>query len=134
MSCVLRAAGRGFDIEAFLADSPFKPESVYQKGQAKLSGEVGRAAAGFNLTVSRAGFGDLAGQVRDAIAFLDEFEDELRRLGRFTGVDEVSLDFGIAWRDVAAQTDTFPPELLWRVGALDIALGVSHYPAGERES
>jgi hypothetical protein len=133
VSCVLKAAGHGFDVEAFLGASPFKAESVYQKGQANVSAEPVRMVAGFTLRVSGAGSDDLAGQVRDAIAFLDQFEEELRRLGRFPGVEEVSLGFGIAWRDVAVQTDTFPPELLWRAGALDIALDVSRRPAGAPE-
>ena len=59
---------------------------------------------------------------------------ELRRLGSFEGVEEVEIDFAVAWRDLAAQSDWFPPELLWRAGALDIALRVSHYLTQERES
>ena len=65
------------------------------------------------------------------MSFLDEYEEELRRLGRFPGVEGVSLDFGIRWREVAAQTDTFPSDLLWRAGALDISLEITHYMVAE---
>ena len=83
--------------------------------------------SGFNLTVSSAGIDDLDGQIRDAIEFLDEHEDELRRLGSFEGVEMVCLHFGVKWDGAAVQTETFPPELLWRAGALDIELAISHY-------
>lgn len=124
MACVLRAQGAGFDVGAFLAQSPFARHAV-PTPKASTPGEDTRA--GFNLTVSTAGFDDLTGQVDDAIGFLDEFEDELRRLGRCDGVSAVSLDFGIRRREVPIQTDAFPPDLLWRAGALDIALEVTHY-------
>ena len=90
--------------------------------------------SGFNVTISEADMGDLATQIEEAIAFLDEHEDELRRLGRFEGVEEIEIDFAVEWRDLATQSDWFPPELLWRAGALDIALRVTHYLTPERES
>jgi hypothetical protein len=49
-------------------------------------------------------------------------------------VEELELDFTVAWRDLAMQTDWFPPELLRRAGALDIALRVTHYLPQQRES
>jgi len=54
-------------------------------------------------------------------------EEELQRLGRFEGVEAVCLDFAIDRKDVAIQSDVFDAELLWRAGALDIDLVVSHY-------
>lgn len=130
MRCLLRAHGEGFDVTAFLSDSPLRPDEVYNKGDALEAGQdngATRTASGFSLVLSRAGF-DLEAQVREAIAFLDEYEDELRRLGSFPGVDAMSIDFGIAWREAAAQADVFPSDLLWRAGALDIWLAVTHYP------
>jgi hypothetical protein len=134
MTCVLRALGQTFDPQAFLAGSPFRPESRYRRGDPlSPSGADGRVASrsGFNLTVSDAGFDDLPGQIRDAIGFLDEHEDELRRLGSFDGVELVCLHFGVRWQGTAVQTETFPPELLWRAGALDIELAISHYVVAE---
>ena len=134
MTCVLRAIGAAFDVEAFLAESPLRPEAVYRKGDrvfANLPKGPMRFDSGFNLTVSEAGMDDLPGQVREAIAFLDENEDELRRLGACEGVDAVGLDFGLRRRDVAAQSDLLPAELLWRAGALDIDITVSHYAVAD---
>src|SRR5262245_43520894 len=127
MSCVLRAGGIEFDTEAYLAGSPFTHATRYRRGDPALSGSSTLSRnSGFNVTVSDANLSDLATQIDEAIAFLDEHEDELRRLGRFEGVEEIEIEFAVAWHDLATQTDWFPPELLWRAGALDIALRVTH--------
>jgi hypothetical protein len=138
MSCVLRAIGAAFDVDAFLADSGLRAETVFHRGTPKLPGSPDGAtwsASGLNVSVSdHGGLDDLALQVRDASRFLNQHEDELRRLGGFPGVEEVCLDFGIRRRDVAMQTDVFPADLLWQAGALDIDLVVTHYAVAEEES
>jgi hypothetical protein len=137
MSAVLRAHGEAFDVELFLADSSLEPDNVYQKGAPVGAPPAGkengspRRTSGFNLTVSHADFSDLETQIKEAILFLDEYEDELRRLGSFDGVQGISLDFGVQRRDVAAQTDVLPSDLLWRAGALDIWIAVTHYAIAE---
>jgi hypothetical protein len=131
VSCVLRAVGAEFDPDAYLAGSPFPRAASYRVG---ARGAEERTVAGFNVTVSEKGFRDLDAQIEDAIEFLDQHEDELRRLGRFPGVQEVELEFGIEWRDASPQTDAFPPDLLWRAGALDIGLRVTHYLMPQKES
>ena len=151
MSCVLRAHGESFQVHEFLKKSSLQPDSVFQKGDPVASdGKKGsqHSASGFSVSVSEADFADLEGQIREAILFLDEYEDELRRLGSFSGVQGVSLEFGIEWREPSfltdlpgvggpgsrtglrqtpVQTDVFPADLLWRAGALDIWLAVTHY-------
>ena len=132
MSCILRAHGTEFDVAGFVEASAIRPDTVYEKGDPIAPGHsdgATRSSSGFSLTVST--HEDLEQEIRDAIAFLDEYEDDLRNLGSFEGVDGISLDFNIRWRDVAAQTDVFPSDLLWRVGALDIWLAVTHFPAIE---
>jgi len=118
VSCYLRAIGEAFDVRGFLSGSPLRPD-VH--------------ARGFNLAVGAAGLDDLPGQVREAVAFLDLYEEELRRLSAFEGVDQVFLDFAVRRRDVAAQTDVLPAELLWRAGALDIDVTVTHYAIVEEK-
>ena len=131
MSCVLRAFGDKFKPVSFFEDSTLEPDSIYEKRDPRQSDESGRTFSGFNLTVSDATIDELEIQILQAMSFLDEYEEELRRLGRFPGVEGVSLDFGIRWREVAAQTDTFPSDLLWRAGALDISLEITHYLVAE---
>jgi hypothetical protein len=130
MSCALHAAGRVFDVDAFLGESSLQPELIYKRGD-PVPGQQPRSASGFKLDVSLADSGDLDGQISDAIVFLDENEEELRRLGAFEGVEAVSLEFGVRSRAGLVQSHTFPPELLWRAGALDVALTVSHYPTAD---
>jgi hypothetical protein len=130
MSCVLRAIGRAFDVDAFLAESPIVAEAVFHRGEPRIPGEPEgekRAASGFNARIGESDLDDLDGQVQEATHFLVEHEDELRRLGSFEGVEEVCLDFGLRRLSVAAQSDVFPADLLWRAGALDLDLVVTHY-------
>jgi hypothetical protein len=133
MSCVLRAVGRTFDVERYLARSPpFRPLAVHRRGDAILpattpSGRK-RTRSGCNIEVGGREFADFAGQVRDAIRFLKGNGAAVRALRRFPGVESVTLDFGVIWRDVAAQTDAFPDELVALAGKYHLALSVSHYP------
>ena len=134
MGCVLRAIGTEFDVDAFLKDSPLSTEPAFRRGEPRVPGlpnGPARAASGFNVAVSQAGLDDLSAQVEDALRFLDENEDELRRLAAFPGVEEVCLDFAVRRRDVVAQSDLLPAELLWRAGALDIDLVLTHYAISE---
>jgi hypothetical protein len=132
VSCVLRASGTDLDPEAFLAESELEATAVYRRGEPRL-GLASRpdapmwVSSGFHVAVSNADFDDLPAQIGDALEFLARHEDELRRLGRFEGVETVCLDFAIDCKDVAVQSDVFDAELLWRAGALDIDLVVSHY-------
>ena len=129
MSCVLRVWGEGFDVAKFFLRSSLQPDAVYENGEATASikRERPEGVSGFNLTVSDADFDSLEAQIREALLFLDLHEDELRRLGSFPGVEGLALDFGVRRRDVVAQTDTFPSDFLWRSGALDISLQITHY-------
>lgn len=132
VSCVLRASGIDFEPETFLAESELRAKAspIYRRGELKVASKPDGGAwqsSGFHVGVSEADFGDLPGQIRDAIRFLSQHEEELRRLGRFEGVESVCLDFALDCRDVAVQSDVFDAELLWRAGALDIDLVVSHY-------
>jgi hypothetical protein len=134
VSCALRAAGPAFDVDAFLRDTTLPVDAVHRRGQPRLPGIPGRHVAsqsGFNSCASEADFDDLGTQIRDAIQFLTRHETELRRLRAFPGVEAVTLDFGIRWREVAVQKDTFPSELLCLAGALGMELTVSHYPIAD---
>ena len=64
-----------------------------------------------------------------ATLFLPSNEKELIRLRDFPGVEGISLDFGIEERDVPAQREAFPPELLFLLGKLGISLAFTLYPS-----
>jgi hypothetical protein len=132
---VLRASGPDFDVEAFVANCDWHVTKVFHRGEARLprTQAEGRKLdeSGLNVVVSEAGFQAFSEQLKDAIKFLNENAPEVQRLAGFPGVTSVVLDFGIAWRDVAAQADQFPAELVRRAGACGIALELSHYPVSD---
>jgi hypothetical protein len=124
MSCVLRAIGTEFDVDAFVKDSQLAG-TAFHRGEPRPTGGQ-RAASGLNVDVA-GGFDDLDAQIQAAAHFLLRHEDELRRLASFPGVEEVCLDFGLRTPDRSAMSSVFPADFLWQSGALDIDLVVTHY-------
>jgi hypothetical protein len=127
MSCMLRAIGTSFDVDGFLKESALPADPAFRRGEPRISGHPEgpkRSASGFNVPISDAEIDD---QVSAAMDFLNEHEEELRRLGSFPGVEEVCLDFGVRRRaEEGVQSELFPAGLLWRAGALDIDLVVTY--------
>jgi hypothetical protein len=132
MAAVLRASGPDFDVDAFVAGSDWDDSTVYRRGEALFPNsrrnERQHPESGLNFVVSEAGFHEFPKQIEDAIQFLNDSASEVQRLVAFPGVTAVVLDFGIAWRDVVAQSDRFPAELVRLAGSCGIALELSHYP------
>jgi hypothetical protein len=129
--CVLHVRGDDFRVDAFLADSNLRPFRVLHRGDL---GPRSRPStdSGFSLDVSAAD-GDLGAEIADAIRFLTVHEAELNRLRDFPGVSDMRFDFGYYRRDVAAQFDYLPPELLLRAGTLRIGIELSLYAVSEPE-
>ena len=130
--CVLRVSGAHFDVDQFLRKSLWVPLAIFRAGEPKApasqpDGPVLKQS-GFNLNASNAEFSELHEQIDDAILFLRSNEKELIRLRDFAGVDGMWLDFGIEERDVPAQCETFPPELLSLLGRLGISLALHAHP------
>ena len=133
MSCVLRAYGANFDVDSFLKDCLLEPEIVYHRGKPRFPNSSRRLdeVSGMNISVSTCEFSDLRGQIDDAIQFLSDNDQGLQCLRDFPGFEEMELDFPIEERDVAVQSDAFPPQLLSLLGALRIGLVVSRYPVSD---
>jgi hypothetical protein len=83
--------------------------------------------------VSAAGPGDIRGQVRDAIAFLDRHERELRRLMQFQGVGDVFLDFTVR-RQGGAEDVSLPKSVTSRASALGVVVLVGYLAEGSRNA
>jgi hypothetical protein len=128
MACVLRARGSSFAVDEFLAKSLLQPITVFHRGEKQSSRSRPMAASGFHTRVSAADFSNLQGQISDAIQFVERYQDELARLVGFAGVENVSVDFGIEERDIAAQSERFPPNLLRMLGSLGVWLEFTLYP------
>ena len=132
MPCVLRARGTNFAVDEFLAASKLRAIAVFRRGypQSPVSppGSHILTESGFHADVSEADFSDLQTQITDAAQFLERNREELARLVNFPAVERVSLDFGIGKRDVWAQSERFPPNLLRDLGNLGIWLELKLYP------
>ena len=126
MSCMLRASGVSFDVDAFCGATSLPVAARHRLGEPRRAGST-YSRSSVSVDVSDADFSDLPRQVADAIAFLERHAEEVRRLVAFPGVESAELDFGVAWRDVAAQFDSLPPPLVSLAGALGLGLTISHY-------
>jgi hypothetical protein len=117
MSCILRVSAR--NIETLVKSTRLQPYRV-QDGTA-------------HFIVSNAQIRDFGRQVSEAIEFLSANVDELEKL-LGSGPFEATLDFAVAWRDVAVQNDVLPAELVRRAAEFGLAIELSHYPLAEAEN
>ena len=124
--CVLRATGEDFHPNDFLDGSHLVGCNVFHKGEHKAEGRVW-ASSGLTVIVSEAPGNDFPRQVRDAVAFLRAHEEELNRLIRYPGLEDVRLDFGVDRSEALVASDYLPPELLRLAGSLSIGVGISSY-------
>jgi hypothetical protein len=138
MSCLLRVAGRSFDVDAYLArPGRLAPLAVFRRGEPRFrltDPKGGRhQRSGLNVVVSERDFDDFAGQVKHALRFLSTHGPAIRALVKRRGVETAALDFGIERRaDALVQVDVFPAALALQAGKLGLALHMSHYPPQRR--
>jgi hypothetical protein len=79
------------------------------------------------IAVCDAQLEDLPGQIDETIAFLTVNEQQIQALRLFPGVEDLTLDFWILRRDVYAQFDRLPPELVRLAGSLGLGIELSQY-------
>ncbi len=131
--CVLRAAGKHFDVDACMMKSKLQPCLVYHKGEAKNPKSTKKIYkwpdSGINVVVSNASFENFRRQIRDAIQFLIKNKTEIRKLVKFEGVDGVELDFPTSYNpEQFIQDYFFPSELIALASQLGLELRLSEYP------
>src|SRR5262249_34827302 len=133
MSAVLRAYGADFDVDRFLAGCTLPLCAVKRRGEPGFAARQpdGRRheRSGVHVSASDADFEEFPRQVEEATAFLRAEVEQVRRLCKFPGVEDVTLDFGIDRRGVAVQCDYLPPELVRLAGALGLGIELSQYRA-----
>jgi hypothetical protein len=122
--CVLRAAGDDFQPEIFLQESTLDPCNVFRKGERKSESRTWNTS-GITVVISEGS--DFGQQLADAVQFLKSNRAELLRLKAATGLEAMSLDFGVKRRNGFLQSHLFPPELILLAGELSLALEVSIY-------
>ena len=132
--CVLVASGLDFDVDRYLAGSPFKAMVVFRKGDIPPKNNPERKArpdSGFVVLLSGDQQPDLSQQFKEALTFLNRHETELKAI-RSLGVDNLVLDLGVQVGDKAQQAEYLPPELIAAMGRLGIGLifSVVQFPRG----
>ena len=86
----LWAQGDAFDVDGYLANSPFEPENVWYLGELARPGAAYRHS-GFKLSLGDAREMEVREQEIVAVAFLKEHEAELERLVERDDVDWVEI-------------------------------------------
>jgi hypothetical protein len=137
MSAVLRAYGTDFEPDRFCSESGLEPCAIIRRGEpvlpkARPEGK-NHERSGINIVLSDAEFDEFPRQVEETTAYLEAHRDELIRLHDFPGIEDVTIDFGIARRDVIVQCDYLPPALVRLAGELGLGIEISQYPVGEDE-
>ena len=136
MSCMFRASGKEFDVDGFLKDSPWCPESIHHRGESKYPHRTDKLHedAGFSLVASEAEFEFFDEQVADALVFLQNNREEIMRLASFIGLEFKGLDFGVKFTtDIAARFFRFSPELSSAAGSLGLTLELSVYGVSQKD-
>jgi hypothetical protein len=122
--CVFVASGLDFDVDRYLASSPFKAMTVFRKGDVPPKNNPegkSRPDSGFVVLVSADQELGLVPQLKEALAFLNEHEAELKAV-RKVGMDNMLLDLGVQVSDKIQQAEYLPPELIMALGRLGMGL------------
>lgn len=135
MSCILRAGGNDFDVDALLNQISMVPYSFWRRGEKRYpqsaTNQKTNEHSGVRFLASGAELSEFRKQIEDAAAFLRENQNDLKVLIGFPGVEGAVLDFGAEIHPPGWASFTFPPELSGIAGNLGIALCLSVYPVDE---
>ena len=134
MSCVMHFTGDTVNVDDLVALCPVEPAVIFRKGERTSDRPNARlcVTSGISFCISEADFEDFETQKADAVAFLAQHRAALAKLRELPGLQHASIDFGIAMRNVVAQSDGFEPELIQLLAPLRLELVLSQYPVGRR--
>ena len=129
MGCYLRVSGRQFDVDGYVRRGSLPAATIYRRGEPEFKSKPkGRKAlrSGINVLVSRKHQSDFAGQLKDAVRFLERHMRAIQALRRRPGVQDGVLDFGVEPHPEAAmQMNTFSVHLVRLAGQAGLALELS---------
>ena len=129
--CVFHAVGKGFDVDAFVAQTSLTPYQVFHRGDRPSARREPYESSGFKVDVSQAD-GCLGTECEDAEIWLSANMTELLRLAAYPGIEDLRLDFGYNRRaNAPVQCDYLPPSLLALAGKANIGIELSLYAFGE---
>lgn len=136
MSCVLRGSGTKKVVQQFSKSANAKGFDIYIQGDLINPGPKTDNRkwnfSGIGLVISNKDWGDLQGQIGDAVKYLKRNTKVLNSISK-AGFKDLRLDFGICKRDVWAQYDLFPAKLIQQVGKFGMGIELSQYKMGKSE-
>jgi hypothetical protein len=125
--CVLNVSGLNFRVGEFLKESPFKPSSVYHRGdipKCKNPERIPRPDSGFVILINEDQVVDTVEQIKAARRFLNDFATELQRAKEF-GADDLRMDFAQLRGRGVQESQYFPPDFLFLTGKMGIGIEAS---------
>jgi hypothetical protein len=131
MSCVLRAGGKKFDVDAFIEETKLTPCAVFRKGELIGISTKNKIhhSSGLNIEVSTASFSNFKKQIKDAIKFLEKNKKEINKLIKTEGLDgPPELDFAVSRSDAFTQSFCFPAAFVALAGSMGLNIVLSQYP------
>jgi hypothetical protein len=133
MSAILRCSGEKLDIDQLQKYIDLEVDQSWRKGEKRNPrSSVLNKYSGISFYASDADMEEFNLQVRETIEWLHEFSEQITEIVSFEGIEEVTLDFGIALKeDNFVNSDYLPPELLQIAGRLGIGIELSHYPVSK---
>ncbi|MDT0584351.1 MULTISPECIES: hypothetical protein [Alteromonadaceae] len=135
MACYLRVYGDDLNVIELLEAHNIKPSKIWKKGLPRFKSAPSKlnSNSGFNVLISGAEWDEFEKQKLDALKYLEEHKSTLSSIAMYSGVDSGYLDFGIEWRDVTVQCDSFPPNLIKLVGQIGFGIELSQYTPDEED-
>ena len=122
--------GDSFNPSAAIAGSPLLEfADIQRKGESTgLTRDPACETSGLQIWVGGDETAGLEEQITQALRFLREDAQEIRRLRHFPGVDCARLRFGDHWPEkIAAHCPRLPSELLLACGELGLDIVLSQY-------
>ncbi|MDE2428131.1 MAG: hypothetical protein KGM99_05350 [Burkholderiales bacterium] len=128
MSCLLRISGESLDIDALLSLHSLPLDRAWKKGEPRVLKGKFHLDSGLNILVSDANLDQITRQIEEATNYLELNAPVLAKISAFPGVQNATLDFGIAiYEGHVAQFSFFPAKFIQLVANAGISLEVSHY-------
>ena len=134
--CIFIATGKQFDVDAFLSQSEWRDfTKAFHRGESSGRRTPVLENSGFTLSVSDSDEDELEPQVRDALEFLNQEVDEIKRLTTYPGIEDMELRIGLFWcRDTLCQFHSLPAVFLRAAGELGILVTLCIYGASSNEA